>query len=137
METIKLYRPVGLTELELIGSLNWQAFPPRLEWQPIFYPVLNQAYAEQIAREWNTNDAFSGNCGIVTEFNITEDHFKKYNIQNVGGDIHNELWIPSEELNDFNKNIIGSIKVVNAFFGSAFIMQVNTKISEILQCFKK
>jgi len=46
-----LYRPVGIKELELIERLDWKAFPPRLDWQPIFYPVLNQPYAEQIARE--------------------------------------------------------------------------------------
>ena len=58
-----MYRPVGLKELELIMASAFEAFPPRLEWQPIFYPVLNQAYAEQIALEWNTVDAFSGFCG--------------------------------------------------------------------------
>jgi len=60
MKTITLFRPVGLTELELIAELNWKTFPPRLEWQPIFYPVLNQGYAEQIASKWNTKDSFSG-----------------------------------------------------------------------------
>jgi hypothetical protein len=58
MKTLKLYRPVGLREMELIAESNFKAFPPRLEWQPIFYPVLNHAYAEQIALEWNTPDSF-------------------------------------------------------------------------------
>ncbi|MBK5721430.1 hypothetical protein JGH11_11150 [Dysgonomonas sp. Marseille-P4677] len=62
-----LYRPVGLKELQLIIDLDFKAFPPRLEWQPIFYPVLNQEYAEQIAEKWNTKDEFSGYCGIVTK----------------------------------------------------------------------
>lgn len=66
MKTVTLYRPVGVKEMELIIGRDWRAFPPRLEWQPIFYPVLNQQYAEQIAGEWNTNDAFSGYCGIVS-----------------------------------------------------------------------
>lgn len=35
-----LYRPVGLAELELIAAAGWRAYPPRLAWQPIFYPVL-------------------------------------------------------------------------------------------------
>jgi hypothetical protein len=136
MKIITLYRPVGLKELELIATLHWQAFPPRLDWQPIFYPVLNQSYAEQIAGEWNTKDIFSGNCGIVTAFDITEEHFKKYDIQNVGGDTHNELWIPAQELNDFNKNIIGSIRIVKAFFGSEFIMPADAEIAKILEGFK-
>jgi hypothetical protein len=47
----RLYRPVGRKEWELIEATKRHAFPPRLGWQPIFYPVLNQAYAEQIARD--------------------------------------------------------------------------------------
>ncbi len=46
-----LFRPVGTKELELIAQLDFCAFPPRLEIQPIFYPVLNFDYAAQIARD--------------------------------------------------------------------------------------
>lgn len=45
-----LFRPVGRAELELIEKTNYIAFPPRLPQQPIFYPVLNQKYAEEIAQ---------------------------------------------------------------------------------------
>jgi hypothetical protein len=31
-----------------------RAFPPRLPEQPIFYPVTNEEYAKQIAKDWNT-----------------------------------------------------------------------------------
>ena len=79
MNVTQLYRPVGLKELELIADSGWRAFPPRLSWQPIFYPVLNEEYASQIASEWNTKDAFSGYCGIVTTFEIP-DNTNKNNI---------------------------------------------------------
>ncbi|MCH2235597.1 MAG: hypothetical protein MK078_15255 [Crocinitomicaceae bacterium] len=42
----KLFRPIGIGEYKLIRESDYKAFPPRLEWQPIFYPVTNQAYAE-------------------------------------------------------------------------------------------
>ncbi len=122
MNTQTLYRPVGLKELELIADSNWKAFPPRLDWQPIFYPVLNQAYAEQIALEWNTQDAFSGYCGIVTRFNIQKEYLRRFNIENVGAAMHNELWIPAAELGIFNEHITGTIEIVTAFFGPDFIM---------------
>jgi len=122
MKIVTLYRPVGLKELRLIIESGSREFPPRLEWQPIFYPVLNQAYAEAIALDWNTNDAFSGYCGIVTRFALNEAHYLKYPVQNVGGEIHNELWVPAEELGAFNENIIGNIEVVTAFFGNEFVM---------------
>lgn len=129
---ITLYRPVGLKELELIADADWKAFPPRLEWQPIFYPVLNQAYAEQIAREWNTEDEFSGYCGVVTKFDLTEEHFVKYTIENVGSALHNELWVPAEELAVFNRNIEGTITVVCAFFGSSFVWPAHDRIKHEL-----
>lgn len=122
MNIVTLYRPVGLKELRLIIESGNTEFPPRLEWQPIFYPVLSQAYAEAIALDWNTHDAFSRYCGVVTRFNLREEHYLKYPVQNVGGEIHNELWVPAEELEAFNQNIVGKIEVVKAFFGVEFEM---------------
>ena len=134
MNTISLYRPVGLREMELIVESGWKKFPPRLPWQPIFYPVLNLQYAEQIALEWNKEDEFSGYCGIVTAFDITKSYFEKYEVQNVGGTIHNELWIPSEELEEFNKHIINKIRIENAFLGTKFqnsqIIDLATKLEK-------
>ena len=48
-----LYRPVGTAELELITESGFTRFPPRLPEQPIFYPVLNERYAREIAERWN------------------------------------------------------------------------------------
>ncbi|MCW5960282.1 MAG: hypothetical protein KIS76_08975 [Pyrinomonadaceae bacterium] len=50
-KTITLFRPVGKNELALIEESDFTAFPPRLPEQPIFYPVLNENYAIQIARD--------------------------------------------------------------------------------------
>ena len=88
-----------------------------MAWQPIFYPVLTEAYASQIAEEWNSNDAFSEYEGHVLSFEVSTDYLSKYPIQNVGGSLHNELWIPAEELNAFNQQIIGGIKVLKSYYG--------------------
>lgn len=137
METTRLYRPVGLKEMELIAELGYNAFPPRLEWQPIFYPVTNQQYAEQIAFEWNTVDEFSGFIGIVTAFEVNLDFLKKYEIQNVGDKNHNELWIPSEDLNDFNSNIIDGIQIVNVHFTDRSLVSDNKELNDKLDSFRK
>lgn len=118
MKKITLYRPVGQTELESIKASGNKKFPPRLEWQPIFYPVLNQQYAEQIALEWNTQDEFSGYVGHVLEFDLPEQYTQQFPVQNVGGEIHNELWVPAEQLEEFNNNIIGEIRLLKTFFKS-------------------
>jgi hypothetical protein len=49
-ETVTLFRPVGLREMQLILEADCKAFPLRLPEQPHFYPVLNVEYANQIAR---------------------------------------------------------------------------------------
>ena len=110
-----LYRPVGQAEMDLIAATGNQAFPPRLSWQPIFYPVLNEEYASFIAREWNTRDPASGNVGYVLRFSISTDYLSRYKVQQVGDRTALEYWIPAEELPTFNKNIIGKIEQIAVF----------------------
>lgn len=113
-----LYRPVGLIELQLIFESNLTAFPPRLPEQPIFYPVTNPTYAEQIARDWNTKT--SPFAGYVTEFTIDDAYLAQYQKQIVGGRLHEEYWIPAERLTEFNHHLTSPIQVIKAFFGHSF-----------------
>jgi len=114
-DVVELFRPVGQGELDLIAASGYKAFPPRFFHQPIFYPVLNEEYAIQIARDWNTRDEVSGYVGYVTKFFVKAEYLARYDIQTVGGSIHQEYWIPSEELDEFNANIVGSISVIQEF----------------------
>jgi hypothetical protein len=118
-EPVTLYRPVGQAELELIRATGYRAFPPRLPGQPIFYPVLNEEYAVQIARDWNTRDAASGFAGYVTRFRVRAAHLARYDVQTVGrGRLHEEYWVPADELPAFNANIVGPIEVVAEYRGA-------------------
>jgi hypothetical protein len=110
-DTTTLYRPVGQRELDLIAATGYRRFPPRLPEQPIFYPVLNEAYATQIARDWNTKHN-NPPVGYVTRFHVRSDFLARYDVQVVGGSEHAEYWIPAEELDEFNQNIIGTIEVI-------------------------
>jgi hypothetical protein len=114
-KTTLLYRPVGPQELALIEASGWRAFPPRLDWQPIFYPVMNEGYAIEIARDWNVKESGSG---FVTRFAVRTAYLRKFEVQNVGGFQHNELWVPAEELEEFNDNIVGLIEVTQSFYAS-------------------
>jgi len=113
-----IYRPVGLYELRLIYESRLTAFPPRLPEQPIFYPVLNIEYAQQIAFNWNTKS--EPYAGYVTEFEIDDKYVNQFERKIVGGKQHEELWIPAEKLDEFNRQIVGKIKVVDAKFGKDF-----------------
>jgi hypothetical protein len=115
-----LYRPVGLHELHLISGSRFRAFPPRRADQPIFYPVLERAYAQQIARDWNAKDEGSGFAGFVTQFEVPDDIAGRYPVQTVGAREHRELWIPAGDLLEFNLRIAGGIHVVDAYTGPGF-----------------
>lgn len=116
--TTRLYRPVGQRELDLIEASGWTRFPPRLDWQPIFYPVLTEDYATRIARDWNTKDDENGNVGYVTAFDVDKAFLSRYEVHDVGGRELQEYWIPAEELDEFNRQIVGRIEVLSEWRGT-------------------
>jgi hypothetical protein len=109
METILLWRPVGPKELDLIQQAGMRAFPPRLPEQPIFYPVLSEAYARKIARDWNVP---ASGRGYVVRFQVLKAFIGKYESREAGGRMHQEYWIPAEDLASFNGAIVGEIEVI-------------------------
>lgn len=111
-ELTVLYRPIGAAEYALLVRNGFREFPPRLGAQPIFYPVTDEAYAAQVAREWNVRDAASGYVGYVTRFHVRSAFLARYPLRKVGGSIHTEYWIPAEHLPEFNRNIVGQIEVI-------------------------
>jgi hypothetical protein len=112
MKTTTLYRPVGPKEFELIAASGYRKFPPRLPDQPIFYPVLNEEYARQIAREWNVR---ASGAGYVLRFDVASKFLEHYPEQTVGAAIHRELWIPAQDLPELNRHIVGLIEVIAEF----------------------
>ncbi len=103
---------MGPLELQLIAGSGYREFPPRLPDQPIFYPVLNEEYATQIARDWNVPASGSG---YVTRFQVATDFLAPYPEQTVGGAVHREHWIPAEDLTALNLHIVGLIEVIAEF----------------------
>ncbi len=113
--TTTLYRPTGPAELKLVADEGFRAWPPRLPDQPIFYPVTNEEYAVQIARDWNASD---DETGFVTAFDVEASYLGRFDCQVVGdAAVHTEYWIPAEQLDEFNSNIVGEIRVLRAFRG--------------------
>lgn len=117
---MQLFRPTGLAELKLVADAGWRRWPPRLPDQPIFYPVLTQDYARKIARDWNSVDRFSGFIGFVTEFELDDAYAGQFEIQTVAGRSHQELWVLAEQLDEFNRHIVGHIRVIESFPGASF-----------------
>ncbi len=111
-EATTLWRPTGPEELALLAESNFRRWPPRLPEQPIFYPVLNEEYATQIARDWNTK---ASGVGYVTRFDVESALLLSYDVHQVGGSKNLEYWIPAEELENFNDHIVGEVEVVAEF----------------------
>jgi hypothetical protein len=115
--TMTLWRPVGPAELSLVRKSGWRVWPPRLPDQPIFYPVLNEAYAIKIARDWNVP---ASGAGFVTRFDVEADFAHRYPVQQAGGRNIVELWVPAEELQEFNAHLAGPIEVVREFHAAGY-----------------
>lgn len=111
-DTLTLYRPTGPDEIRLVRESGFKRWPPRLPDQPIFYPVTNEAYAIQIARDWNVRDS---GYGCVTRFSVRRSFMSRYEVQTVGGSAHTEWWVPVEHLEELNDNIVGFIEVIHEF----------------------
>lgn len=91
---------------------GWSRWPPRLPSQPIFYPVLTEHYAIQIARDWNVPRQ---GAGYVTKFQVERAFLRRYPVKQVGSRLHRELWVPAGELDEFNSHLVGLIGVVHSF----------------------
>ena len=112
-DTTELFRPIGPGELAELAKLHFLKWPPRLSEQPIFYPVTNEKYAEEITVRWNVPQYKSG---FVTSFILPKDFIESYEIHCVGCGYHTEWWIPAEDLEKLNSKIIGPIEILSAFF---------------------
>ncbi|MGZ5444734.1 MAG: hypothetical protein ACXW31_09175 [Thermoanaerobaculia bacterium] len=116
-DVVILYRPAGAREVALVEQSGWRRWPPRLPEQPIFYPVTNEAYAARIAKDWNVPESGEG---FVTRFAVRREFMARYTIHQVGGAEHTEWWIPAEDLDELNDNIVGTIEVVAVFSAEGF-----------------
>ena len=110
--TVTLYRPTGPAELALVEASGFLRWPARLPDQPIFYPVTNEQYAVEIARDWNVPASGSG---FVTRFGVLKSFMDRYALHQVGGTKHTEWWVPAEELDALNDHIVGGIEVIRRF----------------------
>ncbi len=62
-----------------------------------------------IARDWNVKHS---GVGYVTRFEVRSDFLDGYEVHQVGGQTILEYWIPAEDLERLNDNIVGTIDVV-------------------------
>lgn len=111
--TVTVFRPLGPDELRLVKQTGFTAWPPRRPEQPIFYPVTNEDYAIEITRRWNVKQF---GVGYVACFEVACRFMDEYQIHIVGAAHHAEWWIPAEDLEMLNRNIVGKIEIIGTYF---------------------
>lgn len=52
-------------------------------------------------------------AGFVTRFEVESEFLHRCPVQQAGGRTILELWVPAEELDDFNAHVVGRIQVVH------------------------
>lgn len=107
-DCVTLYRPCNQAELDRVAATGYRAWPPRLPEQPIFYPVTNEQYAHEV-NAWNVRQYGKG---FITRFLVKKAFMDRYPVQTVGAAHHTEWWIPAEDVEEMNANIVGLIEVI-------------------------
>ena len=116
MTTVTLYQPVSMEELQDIKASDWKIFPPHDPEQPIFRPVTDEAFAAQLARDWNAAHT-TYRRGYVVRFEVSQAFMSAYANRAAGVRGHEEYWIPPEDLSLLNAAIQGQIAVAGTFSG--------------------
>jgi hypothetical protein len=57
-------------------------------------------------------------AGMFLRFGVRNAFLSKYPVRTVGSSEHREYWIPAEDLEQFNDNLVGRIEVVAEFPGA-------------------
>jgi hypothetical protein len=72
--------------------------------------VLTEEFATRIARDWNARD---GDVGYVLRFEVPAEALDRWPPQQgAAGATFRELWVPAEDLDEFNALISGRIEVL-------------------------
>jgi hypothetical protein len=63
-------------------------------------------------REENT---YRVSSSTVLAADLLSCFLRRYEVHHVGSALYQEYWIPAEELEEFNRNIVGKIEVIAEF----------------------
>ena len=50
---------------------------------------------------------------VMSKFEVDDQYCGQFEVHQVGGPHHKELWVPAEKLDEFNEHIIGEIHIIS------------------------
>ena len=65
-----------------------------------------------MAEKWNVKESGSG---YATRFLVRRSYMNQFEVQCVGASHHAEWWIPAEDLETPNNQIVGLIEVISSY----------------------
>ncbi len=108
MELQTLYRPVGSNELAWIIRSGWTRFPARLIKEPVFYPIIDDAF---IAQKPVQKLRHADRAACIIRFHVIKDYLSKHAVNHVDADMHTEVHLSPDAIDELNNNIIGLIEI--------------------------
>ncbi|MFG1757852.1 PWWP domain-containing protein [Micromonospora echinofusca] len=109
--TTALWRPMGQQERNLVRETGWRRWPALPPDRTHFFPILSEDFAIRAARDW---DLF-GSVRCVARFHVETGFLGRYSTRSFGGSAAPMLWVPAEELDEFNAHLVGPIEVTHEF----------------------
>lgn len=109
-DTTTLWHPAGPDEIDHIRASGWRQWPPVPHERLYFYPILNESFAISGARHWNS---LGTGVKYVLRLYTETDFIRRYSTRSFGGSAAPMLWVPVEDMHEFNAHIVGLIEVVH------------------------
>lgn len=110
-----LYSAVNPEQLFGIQKNNWQSYPEHLFELLKLRPLSNQRTAEDIAQQWHVQKS---GAGFVISFRVDVTFLHTLPVSELMGEQDYEFHIPASAIKPLNKNIIGSISIIKAFYST-------------------
>ncbi len=111
-ETQAVYQAIGPHQLAALIHTDWRRIEPGWGGQRFTYLKQQQRYAEMIARQWEV--PLHG-AGYVVRIVLPEDALRQYDLETVAYEEHLEYRVPSVELADLSRELVGAVQPVAAF----------------------
>lgn len=113
--SVTLYSAVNPEQLFGIQKNNWQCCPEHLFAQLKLRPFSHQRTAEDIAQQWHVQKS---GAGFVISFRVDAAFLRTLPSSELMGEQDYEFHIPASAIKPLNKNIIGSISIIKAFYST-------------------
>jgi hypothetical protein len=111
-DSLKLYKPLSVSEIRSIEHSNWRFLVPDCKDQQWFYLKLNRGYAESIARLWNSKQQLPS---FVVEICVNESFMQQFDVVSIAYEAQREYRLPVKRLDELNHHLEQPVRIISAY----------------------